>query len=60
MKRMLTEGDDMVRIADAVMNDQMIFQTFSGTPEAIATMRAAQQRFDQGESPRSLYGDPLP
>lgn len=60
MKRMLTESDDLVRIADGVMNDQKIFQTFSGSPEALATMAAAQARFDAGGTPRTVYGEPLP
>ncbi len=59
MKRMLTEGDNLLRIADSVLNDQKIFQTFSGTPAAIDTMRKAQARFDAGENPRTVYGRPL-
>lgn len=59
IKRMLTEGDDILRIAESVMNDQMIFQTFSGAPSAIATMREKQERFDAGETPRQVYGGPL-
>lgn len=57
MKRMLTEGDDLP-ISDAVMNDQKIFQSFSGSPEALRTMRAVQDRFDAGASPRETYGGP--
>ena len=60
MKRMLTEGDDMLRIADAVMNDQMIFQSFSSSPAAIELLAAVQARFDAGESTRDVYGGPLP
>lgn len=60
MKRMLTEGDNLLRIAESVMNDQMIFQSFSGTPEALATMKAAQDQFDAGGTTRSVYGGPLP
>ena len=56
MKQMLTEGDDMLRIADAVMNDQLIFQSFSGQPDALDRMAAVQARFDQGESTRDVYG----
>ena len=59
MKRMLTEGDDLVRIAEAVMNDQRIFQTFSGSPEAIDLMGAIQARFDAGETTRDVYGGTL-
>ena len=57
---MLTEGDDMLRIADAVMNDQMIFQSFSSSPAAIELLAAVQARFDAGESTRDVYGGPLP
>jgi enoyl-CoA hydratase/carnithine racemase len=60
MKRMLTEGDDLVRIGEAVMNDQRIFQTFSGSPEALESMAAVQSRFDAGETTREVYGGPLP
>jgi len=60
MKRMLTEGDNLLRIAESVMNDQMIFQSFSGTPVALATMKAAQDQFDAGGTTRSVYGGPLP
>jgi enoyl-CoA hydratase/carnithine racemase len=59
MKRMLTEGDNLQRIPEAVLNDQSIFQSFSGAPDAIATMRKAQARFDAGENPRTVYGGPL-
>lgn len=60
MKRMLVEGDDLLRIKDAVANDQRIFQTFSGSPDALASMRAVQDRFDTGETTRDVYGLPLP
>ncbi|HEX9259201.1 MAG TPA: enoyl-CoA hydratase/isomerase family protein [Acidimicrobiales bacterium] len=60
MKRMLTEGDAKLSIADSVMNDQKIFQTFSGSPEALARMAAVQARFDSGETTRQAYGPPLP
>ena len=60
IKRMLTEGDNLLKIADSVMSDQTIFQSFSGAPAALATMRDIQQRFDAGASPVELYGGPLP
>jgi len=60
MKQMLSEGDNMLAITDTVMNDQTIFQTFSGAPEAIATMREMQEQFDAGGTTRSVYGGPLP
>ena len=56
MKRMLTEGDDLLRVAEAVMNDQVVFQSFSGQPEALERMAAIQARFDAGESTRDVYG----
>jgi enoyl-CoA hydratase/carnithine racemase len=59
IKRMLTEGDQLLRIAEMVMNDQKIFQTFSGAPEAVASMQAIQSRFDAGDTPRTVYGGPL-
>jgi len=57
MKRMLTEGDDL-HITDAVQNDQRIFQTFSGSPSALQSMRGLQERFDAGATPRETYGGP--
>ena len=42
------------------MSDQTIFQSFSGAPAALATMRDIQQRFDAGASPVELYGGPMP
>ena len=59
MKQMLTEGDDLLRIAESVWNDQKIFQSFSGRPEALERMEATQAQFDQGATPRSVYGPPL-
>lgn len=59
IKQMLTEGDNLIGIPDAVLNDQRIFQTFSGSAEAIATMQDKQARFDAGETPRTVYGGPL-
>ena len=59
MKQMLTEGDDMLRIADSIWNDQKIFQSFSGSPEALASMAAVQEHFDAGATPRTEYGPPL-
>jgi enoyl-CoA hydratase/carnithine racemase len=60
MKQMLSEGDTMLRIIDTVGNDQRIFQTFSGAPEAIASMNAVQAEFDAGKTTREVYGSPLP
>jgi hypothetical protein len=46
----------MLRVAEAVMNDQVVFQSFSGQPEALERMAAVQARFDAGESTRDVYG----
>ena len=56
MKQMLTDGDDLLRIAEAVANDQTVFQSFSGLPDALDRMVAVQARFDAGESTRDVYG----
>ena len=56
MKQMLTDGDDLLRIAEAVANDQIVFQSFSGLPDALERMAAVQARFDAGESTRDVYG----
>jgi enoyl-CoA hydratase/carnithine racemase len=60
MKRMLTEGDDLLRISESVANDQRIFRAFSGSTEALESMRRIQGRFDVGATPRDVYGDPIP
>ncbi len=60
MKRMLSEGDDLLRIPESVANDQRIFQTFSGSVEALESMKRIQGRFDAGATPRDVYGDPIP
>lgn len=59
IKQMLQGGDEALRIAETVMNDQRIFGSFSGAPAAMAGMRAVQARFDAGETPREVYGPPL-
>ncbi|MDH3752279.1 MAG: enoyl-CoA hydratase/isomerase family protein [Acidimicrobiia bacterium] len=59
MKQMLTEGDDLLRIAESVMNDQHIFWTFSATPDAQERISTIQARFDDGDGPRTVYGEPL-
>lgn len=56
MKQMLTDGDDLLRIAEAVRNDQVVFQSFSGLPSALERMAVIQARFDAGESTRDVYG----
>jgi enoyl-CoA hydratase/carnithine racemase len=60
MKRMLLESDELYRVNEAVLNDQRIFQSFSATPAAVASMEALQARFDAGATTREVYGPPLP
>ncbi|MCC7364926.1 MAG: enoyl-CoA hydratase/isomerase family protein [Dehalococcoidia bacterium] len=57
LKQILVANDDL-SLADALANEQRVFQGVATTPEAIATMRAIQARFDAGESIRSVYGGP--
>ena len=54
MKRMLIEAQEM-HLFDAVMNDQSIFQDFSGKPEAVARMEDIQAKFDGGANLREAY-----
>ncbi len=56
MKLMLSEGDDL-HISEAVMNDQRIFQTFAGSPNALRSMRSVQESFDAGATIRQTYGE---
>jgi enoyl-CoA hydratase/carnithine racemase len=60
MKRMLSEGDDLLRISESVANDQRIFQAFSGSVQALESMKRIQERFDAGATPRDVYGAPIP
>ncbi len=57
LKQILIDNDDLSQ-ADALTNEQRLFQSVATTPEAMRTMRAIQARFDAGESIRSVYGGP--
>ena len=57
LKQILIDNDDMT-LSDALANEQRLFQSVANTPEAIATMRSIQRRFDAGESIRKVYGLP--
>jgi len=57
LKQILIDNDDMKQ-SDALANEQRLFQSVANTPEAIATMRSIQRRFDAGESIRKVYGPP--
>ena len=54
MKRMLAQSEEHP-LTDAIMNDQKIFQEFSGQPPAIARMEEIQARFDAGAGIRETY-----
>ncbi|MDX1580598.1 MAG: enoyl-CoA hydratase/isomerase family protein [Alphaproteobacteria bacterium] len=54
MKRMLNEAQEM-SLQDSVINDQKIFQEFSGSVHAIRLMNEIQEKFDKGASIRETY-----
>jgi enoyl-CoA hydratase/carnithine racemase len=59
-KRMLREGDDLLRIAEMVRNDQKVSLDLG--PAAVESGRLGefQRRFDAGDTPRDVYGPTLP
>jgi enoyl-CoA hydratase/carnithine racemase len=57
LKQMLIDNDDL-SLTDALANEQKLFQTVVIRPEAIERMAQIQERFDAGESPRDVYGEP--
>jgi enoyl-CoA hydratase/carnithine racemase len=57
LKRILIANDDL-SLTDALAKEQEIFQSVANTPEAIATMRGIQARFNAGETIRQVYGMP--
>lgn len=59
MKRMLSEGDGLTGVTESVRNDQKIFQSFSGMPDALDSMERIHARFEVGETLRDVYGPPL-
>jgi enoyl-CoA hydratase/carnithine racemase len=54
MKRMLAQSEEHP-LTEAIMNDQKIFQSFSGKPDAIAKMEEVQAKFDAGATIRDTY-----
>jgi enoyl-CoA hydratase/carnithine racemase len=54
MKRMLAQSEEHP-LTEAIMNDQRIFQGFSGNPDAIARMEEVQAAFDAGAGIRETY-----
>jgi enoyl-CoA hydratase/carnithine racemase len=54
MKRMLAQSEEHP-LTEAIMNDQRIFQEFSGKPAAIARMEEVQAKFDAGAGIRKTY-----
>jgi enoyl-CoA hydratase/carnithine racemase len=59
LKRILRANDDL-SLTEALLNEQKEFGGVARTPEAIATMREYQARYDAGESIRSVNGNVLP
>jgi enoyl-CoA hydratase/carnithine racemase len=57
LKRILNGNDDL-GLTEALRNEQAVFGEVARTPEAGATMRRIQARFDAGESIRAVYGEP--
>ncbi|MFT5442430.1 MAG: enoyl-CoA hydratase/carnithine racemase [Myxococcota bacterium] len=58
LKQMLLDNDEM-HLTDALKNEQKLFQSVVATPEARETMQRIQARFDAGEEPRAVYGEPV-
>jgi enoyl-CoA hydratase/carnithine racemase len=57
LKQMLVESDER-HLSEALANEQRLFQALVSRPEAQRRMRAVQDRFDAGETPRQVYGAP--
>lgn len=57
MKQMLNDAENL-SLADALGNEQRLFQSVAAAPEAIAGMERTQARFDAGETVRDVYGPP--
>jgi len=57
LKQILNDNDNL-SLADALANEQRLFQSVAVTPEAVAQMRAIQARFDAGETVRQVCGAP--
>ncbi len=57
LKQMLLDNDELP-LTEALANEQKLFGSIVATPEAIEQMGHIQDRFDAGESLRSVYGGP--
>lgn len=57
LKQMLLDNDEM-HLTDALKNEQKLFQSIVASPDALEGMKTLQARFDAGESPRAVYGEP--
>lgn len=57
LKQMLLDAQNLP-LADAMTNEQALFQGIAATPGALKGMKETQARFDRGESPRQVYGGP--
>ncbi len=57
LKQMLLDAQNLP-LDDAMQNEQRLFQGIAATPEAMEKMREVQGRFDRGETPRGVYGEP--
>jgi enoyl-CoA hydratase/carnithine racemase len=57
LKKMLNDAENLP-LVQALANEQQIFQGVARSPEAIEGMRRTQARFDAGETPRQVYGEP--
>lgn len=57
LKQMLLDAQNR-HLDDAMTNEQTLFQSIAGTPQALKKMREIQERFDRGEAPRAVYGGP--
>lgn len=59
LKEMLIAAQNLP-LEEAMANEQRLFQELVATQDAQARMREIQQRFDRGETPRQVYGEPDP
>ena len=57
LKQMLLDNDEL-HLTDALKNEQKLFQSVVASPDALDGMEKLQARFDAGESPRAVYGEP--
>lgn len=57
LKQMLNDNEEMP-LTQALENEQKIFQGIATSPAGIGGMKRTQMRFDAGEGPRDVYGEP--